>query len=131
MTDTSDDALTPSPKEMTPCPKFRVDDTVKTEVSTNIDPALSGVSSPRSESGDSARDKAEEAWIENIRVIEALRKLISDRLERKEYDDEENVSMSEIESMEKANKTKLVKGAGAKNEESLYPVLRAAIDSAI
>lgn len=103
--DTSDDSRTPSPPVR------------KTEVSNNIDPALSGVQSPgeRSESGDSARDRAEEAWIENIRVIEALRKLISDRLERKEYvDDDDDVSMSGTERKEERPA-----------EKSLYPTLRA------
>lgn len=78
-------------------------------VSANLDPALSGVSSPSgsSESGDTARDKAEEVWVENIRVIEALRRFIAERLERGAYDEEEK-----------------------KEEESLYPVLRAAIDDA-
>ena len=91
---------------------------LKTEVSSNIDPALSGVQSPgeRSDSGDSARDRAEEAWIENIRVIEALRKLISDRLERNEYvDDDEDVSMSGTEQRREVEKS----------SESLYPTLRA------
>ncbi|KAG0646990.1 pH-response transcription factor, partial [Hyphodiscus hymeniophilus] len=106
--DTSDDSRTPSPIIR------------KMQASNNIDPALAGVQSPseRSESGESARDRAEEAWIENIRVIEALRKLISDRLERKEYvDDDDDVSMS---------------GTGRKEEKhaenssaGLYPTLRA------
>lgn len=105
----SDDSATPSPKESTP--------TIRTtEVKSNIDPALSGVSSPgaRSDSGESARDRAEEAWIENIRVVEALRKLIQDKLERREYVEEEDVSMggTEVKTEEKSPK-------------SLYPVLRA------
>jgi hypothetical protein len=91
----------------------------KTELSA-IDPALGGVRSPssRSDSGDSARDRAEEAWIENIRVIEALRKLISDRLERKQYVDEDNdVDMSGTEREEEKK--------AEKSSESLYPTLRA------
>jgi hypothetical protein len=106
--DISDDLRTPSPTIR------------KTEVSNNIDPALSGVQSPgqRSESGDSARDRAEEAWIENIRVIEALRKLISDRLERREYvDDDNDVSMSGTE--RKGDRE------AEKSSENLYPTLRA------
>lgn len=93
---------------------------------SNIDPALSGgVSSPSpsgTEEGD-ARDRAEEVWVENIRVIEALRKLIADRLERGEYEDDkaegEDTEMGEAQEGEKV-----------KAEESLYPVLRAAIDAA-
>lgn len=112
MMDVSDDSATVSPKEATPQPS-----TVRTEVSNNIDPALSGVSSPgvHSESGDSARDRAEEAWIENIRVIEALRKFISDKLERKEYEDDEDTSMGGTEE----------KTAADKSSENLYPTLRA------
>jgi len=109
MMDVSDDSRTPSPTIL------------KTQVSTNIDPALSaGISSPgeRSDSGDSARDRAEEAWIENIRVIEALRKLISDRLDRKEYvDDDADVAMSGTEREEERK--------AEKSSQSLYPTLRA------
>jgi hypothetical protein len=114
MMDVSDDSATPSPKESTPQPL--------TITSNNIDPALSGVSSPgvsspgvHSESGDSARDRAEEAWIENIRVIEALRKFISDKLERKEYEDDEDTSMGGTEEKTQAEKS----------SENLYPTLRA------
>lgn len=106
--DVSDGSRTPSPTLF------------KTESSANIDPALSGIQSPggRSDSDDSARDRAEEAWIENIRVIEALRKLISDRLERKEYvDDDDDISMSGTERKEYRE--------AEKSSESLYPTLRA------
>lgn len=117
MMDVSDESRTPTPKETTPRPENSV-----RELSRNIDPALGGagttspiISSPgeRSESGESARDRAEEAWIANIRVVEALRKLISDRLERKEYDDDEDVSMSDTEHK-----------IAEKSSESLYPILR-------
>ncbi|KAE8451296.1 protein with putative role during mitosis [Mollisiaceae sp. DMI_Dod_QoI] len=111
--DTSDDSSTPSPKEAAP--------TVSREVTNNIDPALSGITSPtstsHSDSGESARDRAEELWIENIRVVEALRKYIGDRLERKDYVDDEDVSMSGTGPEEK--------GEEKKDGESLYPVLRA------
>ncbi|KFY27581.1 hypothetical protein V491_00845, partial [Pseudogymnoascus sp. VKM F-3775] len=74
-----------------------------------------------------ARDRAEEVWVENIRVIEALRKLIADRLERGEYEDEndgegEDTEMGEAQGREGEKEVKA--------EESLYPVLRAAIDAA-
>jgi hypothetical protein len=107
MMDVSDDSATPSPKMSAP-------QIIKSVVSSsNIDPALSGVSSPaeRSDSGDSARDRAEEAWIENIRVIEALRKMVQERLDSGKYEQEEgDVSMS---------------GTEPKEEKSLYPTLRA------
>jgi hypothetical protein len=111
MMDVSDDS-TPSPKQSIPQLL-----TIKSDVSSNIDPALSNVSSPgvHSESGDSARDRAEEAWIENIRVIEALRKFISDKLERKEYEDDDDVSMGGT----------VEKSVAEKSSENLYPVLRA------
>ena len=113
--DASDEIAAASPvsKETTPTPTI-----LKSEVVNNIDPSLSGVSSPgaTSESGDSARDRAEEAWIENIRVIEALRKFISDKLERKEYDDdEEDVAMGGMS----------MKTEAEKSSENLYPTLRA------
>jgi hypothetical protein len=108
---------TPSPKEGTPRP----DSIVKTEVSNNIDPALSGVSSPgaqSADSGESAKDRAEEAWIENIRVIEALRHYIGDRLKNKQYeDDDEDVSMTGTE-------TKTQEKPEEKSSDNLYPVLR-------
>ena len=120
--DVSVDSRSPSPKETTP----RSDTLLKTEIFSNIDPALAGVSSPsgRSDSGESAReraeaDRAEEEWINNIRVVEALRRMISERLEHRIYEADENtedISMS---------------GTERKAEESphsLYPVLRADVD---
>lgn len=69
-----------------------------------------GASSPSNSSeGSDEADRREEAWIENIRVIEALRRLIGERLERMEY--EEDVSMSGT--------------AQETQSHSLYPVLRA------
>ncbi|CZT50491.1 probable pH-response transcription factor pacC/RIM101 [Rhynchosporium secalis] len=111
MMDSSDNDSTPSPKETTPTIRNSV-------ISSNIDPALSGVASPsaQSESGESAKDRAEEAWIENIRVVEALRKLIQDKLERREYVDED-VPMGGTDSEEVKQEEK--------SSESLYPVLRA------
>lgn len=118
--DTSDDSRTPSPKEPTPRPEG----IVKSTLSNNIDPALSGVSSPRAlseggdSSADSAKDRAEELWIENIRVIEALRELIRDRLKRGEYETSENEDTD-------MSGTGLTKPAPERSSESLYPVLRA------
>lgn len=87
--------------------------------SSNIDPALSGVSSPgaASDSEQSARDRAEEVWVENIRVIEALKRMVAERLERHEYEDDTAEHQRE-------NSQETVK-----QEQSLYPVLRAAIDA--
>lgn len=123
--DISEDS-TPSPKETTPRAEPAEGPIEgKGPASSHIDPALSGMGSPtmQSDSGDTARDRAEEAWVENIRVIEALRKLISNRLERHEYEDD--TEMSGVEGKGDIKQEK--KG----DEDNLYPVLRAAIDSAV
>lgn len=86
---------------------------------SNIDPALSGVSSPGADS-ESARDRAEEIWVENIRVIEALKRMVAERLERHEY--EEDPVDSQNRPAEHGQEQ-------VKQEQSLYPVLRAAIDA--
>ncbi|RDW71105.1 putative pH-response transcription factor pacC [Coleophoma cylindrospora] len=122
MMDVSDDSTTPSPK-LAPKESPKLDTIVKTEVTNNIDPALSGVSSPSvsSESGDSAADRAEAIWVGNIRVIEALRKLIAERLENKEYEEEaDDVGMSGLD-------IKSPKPAPEKlpsSSEVVYPTLR-------
>lgn len=85
----------------------------------NIDSALSEVNSPKesSESEDSVRERAEEMWIENIRVIEALRSLVSRRLQRKEYEvGDEDVSMTGTE----PKKPKFQEDYS----DNLYPMLR-------
>lgn len=97
--DVSDDSATPSPK-LAPRETTPRAETIKTEVTNNIDPALSSISSPsvQSDSGDSAADQADAVWVGNIRVIEALRKLIKERLESKLYDDDvEDVGMSGLD----------------------------------
>ncbi|KAH6682096.1 transcription regulator PAC1 [Halenospora varia] len=113
----SDDSRSPTPKETTPRPEgIR-----NTTLSSNIDPALSGAMSPQSvaSEGESARDRAEEAWIENIRVIEALRKLVQDRLERGEYaTDDADTEMSGTSDAKSPSPIE-------KSSESLYPILRA------
>lgn len=109
----SDDGSTPSPTGTTPTGQK----IIKTELSaSNIDPALSGILSPgaESESGETAEDKAQGTWVENMRVIEALRKFVSDRLKNGEYEaDEEDTEMKE---------TKLE--SQGEEQPSLYPTLR-------
>jgi hypothetical protein len=119
--DISEDAVSPSSSSKAPTPRAESTD------GDRIDPTLSTVSSPGSysESGDTAKDKAEEAWVENIRVIEALRKFISDRLERGEYESDD----VDMEGTDEAKKAKSSPSPAKNEEESLYPVLRAAIDS--
>ena len=60
--------------------------------SSSLDPALrstptpqqSAIQSPNPSSGEG--DKAQEVWVENIRVIEALRQYVRERLERQEFE---------------------------------------------
>ncbi|QDS73784.1 hypothetical protein FKW77_005653 [Venturia effusa] len=105
--------------EQTPSPRRRSESTdtmpaidklgVRSPSLTNVDPALR---SPglQSEASDQA-DKAQESWIENVRLIEALRNFVRERLERGEFStgDEER----EDEKTEED-----------KEAQSLYPVLR-------
>lgn len=118
--ETSDDSATPSPKITAP-------QIIKTHHGSpsNIDPALSGVTSPgeRSESGDSARDRAEEAWIENIRVIEALRNMVQERLKSGKYeeDDSADTTMDDAAVSGSGSRTPEAK---VEEEKSLYPTLR-------
>lgn len=131
--DISEDA-TQSPKEYSA--PVSSNDITTTEVSSSvIDPALSGVSSPSSssDSGESARDKAQEIWVENIRVIEALRKFVNDRLEKHEYLDDDDVEMTDGEKDGERTPTdkESVENPSSRQaeESSLYPVLRAAVDA--
>lgn len=58
--------------------------------SSSIDPALRGnsaVQSPETNaSSDGIEDKSQESWVENIRVIETIRKWIGERLVSKDYE---------------------------------------------
>jgi hypothetical protein len=59
-------------------------------VKADIDPALRSEDEKPAEgpaSPNAAEDKRQEEWVENIRVIEALRKWVSDRLHNGEFDD--------------------------------------------
>ena len=64
--------------------------------SSSLDPALrssSVIHSPESTTpghSDGIDDRAQESWIENIRVIETLRKWVSERLENKDYERNED-----------------------------------------
>lgn len=111
----SDISRSPTPKSATPRP----DVLVKSTLASNIDPALAGSLSPsaRSDSGESARDRAEELWIENIRVIEALRQFVHDRLDRREYIEENEDSVMTGTKSSSQSPTE-------SSPPSLYPVLR-------
>lgn len=67
--------------------------------SSSLDPALrstpvptqSAVQSPDASTANSSDgDKSQEAWVENIRVIESLRSWIRERLDRQEYEADES-----------------------------------------
>jgi hypothetical protein len=104
-----------------------------TEMSASlIDPALGGVGSPGAQSTDgetSAADKAQEIWVENIRIIEALRKFITQRLENREYEDEDGIlkvlNVDGGGDVEMGGAEVREKTEAEKDAESLYPVLRA------
>jgi len=76
----------------------------------NVDPALRSPGM-QSESSESQTDKAQESWVENVRLIEALRHFVREKLERGDFaadEDDEDAAK-----MEEDNEAK-----------SLYPVLR-------
>jgi hypothetical protein len=76
----------------------------------NVDPALRspGMQSESSE----GTDKAQESWIENVRIIEALRRFVQEKLERGDFEEEGESSKSEMTEMEDSD------------AKSLYPILR-------
>jgi hypothetical protein len=76
----------------------------------NVDPALRspGLLSEMSEE----MDKNNEAWVENVRIIEALRQFIRERLETGDYVDENGNPHAMVTEQDK-------------EAQSLYPVLRA------
>jgi hypothetical protein len=86
---------------------------------SSIDPALRGEEekSPSEPAGTPAAevhdDKRQEEWVENIRVIEALRRWIGDRLRTGEYDSEEQQEQDQQHQEHNAGETQ----AGATSEE--------------
>jgi len=81
--------------------------------------------SVHSEERPSAADKAEELWVENIRVIEALRQYVRERLEKKEYVGEDGLAVEAEEDRDGMKGVEHEKPKEAKSEAPLYPVLRA------
>jgi len=125
----SDTSATPPAKSPT------VRKASKPEIASSlIDPALGGnnVTSPvansdsvHSEERPSAADKAEELWVENIRVIEALRQYVRERLAKKEYVGEDGLAVEAEEDRDGMEGVEHEKPKVAKSEAPLYPVLRA------
>ena len=92
--------------------------------SSNIDPALSGLvvspggSSLGSGELDEGAIKANEVWVEQARTIEALRRWVTGRLERGEFEVAGEGSSEEVE-MEAAQE----QAHGMRPDEGLYPAL--------
>lgn len=80
----------------------------KSKGNSSIDPALRGEESSDNGSTPAARsdgdDKRQEDWVENIRTIETLRKWISDRLSRGDYEEESNGAIDAVEGAEEAKR---------------------------
>lgn len=85
-----------------------------------IDPALADMiaSPPPTEPLESTEDKIQAEWVENIRVIEGLRRYVQERLQRGEY--EGGVADGGFQKEGGAAGVKI----GAGSQEGLYPVLR-------
>jgi hypothetical protein len=91
-----------------------------------IDPALAGIGSPGqpSDGDESAQDRAQEIWVENMRIIEALRNLVSELLSKGLYEEDEDVKMGEPGSQDEDMRSRGSGKVDVKTEgKSLYPVL--------
>lgn len=125
--DVMDEEMThASSKETTPRPSS-VERTAGGTSPSVIDPALSAIDSPSqpSESSEIAQDRAQEAWVETMRIIEALRQLVSDRLEQGMFENDDDVEMEESEQEQQAGESHSPAKEDSKApEESLYPVLK-------
>jgi hypothetical protein len=121
-----------------------------------IDPALHSGASPEPEPdatrvalvATEAAERAEEQWVENVRLIENLRRYVGDRLARGDYENGEDQgdttprarSSANEDQMEGIKQSSSVKKHGAKKpsasagqsvESSLYPVLKVVKDEDI
>ena len=78
-----------------------------------IDPALSDmITSPATESNESPEEKAQGVWVDNIRVIENLRRYVQERLQKRAYE-----GGGAVAGVKENNESKA-------QEQDLYPVLR-------
>lgn len=85
---------------------------IRSPGSGNLDPALRSPGA-RSDASDSEFDKSNATWVENIRVIEALRLFIKEKIESGDYADEDGESRGEPMETDQDREA-----------QSLYPVLR-------
>ncbi|KAI9717748.1 MAG: hypothetical protein M1812_004477 [Candelaria pacifica] len=129
--DTSDDNASPTSDRATPTNKDK-----NTDISSAlIDPALSNLNSPGHQSdSENAADKAQEQWVDNIRIIEGLRRMIAEKLESGQYEESSDEEMVDDETKLKRverneQKEEHIKTQVDKDAESLYPVLRAVVES--
>ncbi|KAF2101846.1 hypothetical protein NA57DRAFT_73286 [Rhizodiscina lignyota] len=96
-----------------------------------IDPAMRspGDKSDEHETGTPNRDDADnkqEAWVENIRMIEMLKDYVKSRLERQDYDEDEAAEAAGKDNHVHEDKMdEDMKTEDQRDAESLYPVLRA------
>lgn len=93
--------------------------------SPTIDPALRSPGDQSEGSSDNVNDKEQEAWVHNIRAIEALRAFVKERLDRGEYTDDENHDMPSRDTAQDRNMSD-----ADKDTDGLYPQLRAALQEA-
>lgn len=120
--DTSEGAATPKelPRKAVDSPATGDHAGKKSTSPSVIDPNLSEFSSP----ADSEAEKAQETWVENIRVIEALRNFIAEKLEKGDYENEKGGD-DERKGVTGEQKTGAEKVREMTDAESLYPVLKA------
>lgn len=125
-----DDALNSAPKESTLHASLSEVDS-KEMSALLIDPALANLSSAgqQSDGDESARDRAEEIWVENMRVIEALKNLIHDRLQNHLYEDEADRADNQGTKDEYKMMAMAASAEQGDGHDSLYPRLRAALDA--
>jgi len=90
------------------------DDTEMAVTPKAVEP-VAAVSSP-SEESEGSEPEPYEAWLDNVRVIEFLRKYVQDRLHRRDYDE----SLDSEQAIDPS--------LSSSSEKPLYPVLRMEID---
>lgn len=92
--------------------------------------ARSPCDTPGNDSDDA--DERQEAWVQNMRMIEALREFVRIRLERGEFDENDEVTSEQKHEPEQDQQPEQeeprdveMEDADVRERESLYPVLRA------
>ncbi|KZF24153.1 hypothetical protein L228DRAFT_266513 [Xylona heveae TC161] len=128
----SDGSRSPSEEVATP-PARETNKESGNATSSVIDPALAEAAQSPTTQSETAEDRAQESWVENIRTIEALRNIISAKLQHREYE-EEDEPMADREPTHE-DEVRTPTGHFSRDEDremteaerdaqSLYPVLR-------